>query len=230
MLWVLYLAVEPWLRRTAPHLVVSWSRLLAGHWRDPMVGRDVLLGTAMGLVHTFAIYLGALAPGLATGQPPPPVTGLTIQVLVSVRTFLGYLVRAVLVASPAWGLVVTTAYLLLLLALRRRWLATIALWMIIALLPALLFITEWWSLVAPVILATALTVTVTRLGLLATVAWYGSFLLSYTFPLAFSGGVWYGGYSFITAAMIVGLTVMAARMAVGHVRAAATDRHGIMDP
>jgi hypothetical protein len=37
------------LRRHWPHAIISWSRILAGHIRDPIVGRDVLFGTALGL-------------------------------------------------------------------------------------------------------------------------------------------------------------------------------------
>jgi len=43
--WVLYIALEPLMRRLSPELMIGWSRLLAGHVRDPLVGRDVLVGT-----------------------------------------------------------------------------------------------------------------------------------------------------------------------------------------
>ena len=43
-LWVLYLALEPYVRKFWPTTVISWSRLLAGEFRDPQVGRDVLIG------------------------------------------------------------------------------------------------------------------------------------------------------------------------------------------
>ena len=41
--WVVYLALEPFVRKHVPHLLVSWSRLLDGRWTDPIVGRDVLV-------------------------------------------------------------------------------------------------------------------------------------------------------------------------------------------
>src|SRR5262249_6868544 len=56
LLWVLYMAVEPYVRRFWPSTLVSWSRLMARHWRDPLVGRDVLLGVALGLaVHALDV-------------------------------------------------------------------------------------------------------------------------------------------------------------------------------
>src|SRR5262249_53927341 len=42
----MYLALEPIVRRRWPGKLTSWGRLLAGRWRDPMVGRDVLIGMA----------------------------------------------------------------------------------------------------------------------------------------------------------------------------------------
>ena len=40
--WVVYLALEPFVRKHVPNLLVSWSRLVEGKWTDPIVGRDVL--------------------------------------------------------------------------------------------------------------------------------------------------------------------------------------------
>ena len=42
------MAVEPFARRTWPKLLISWQRLLNGRFRDPLVGRDVLLGGLVG--------------------------------------------------------------------------------------------------------------------------------------------------------------------------------------
>ena len=48
--WVCYLAIEPPLRRHAPHVLAAWTRLLSGRVRDPVVGREVLLGVVGGIV------------------------------------------------------------------------------------------------------------------------------------------------------------------------------------
>jgi serine/threonine-protein kinase len=48
IVWTVYLALEPYVRRHWPHSIISWSRLLNGKFRDPAVGRDVLYGVAMG--------------------------------------------------------------------------------------------------------------------------------------------------------------------------------------
>jgi serine/threonine-protein kinase len=48
--WMMYLAVEPWVRRHWPQTIISWSRLLSGQARDPLVGRDILFGVILGVV------------------------------------------------------------------------------------------------------------------------------------------------------------------------------------
>jgi len=49
-MWVMYMAIEPWVRRQWPRSLISWTRLLSGSWRDPVVGRDILVGVALGAV------------------------------------------------------------------------------------------------------------------------------------------------------------------------------------
>jgi len=49
-----YLALEPYVRRTWPEMLISWSRLLGGGWRDPLVGRDLLTGTLFGIAASIA--------------------------------------------------------------------------------------------------------------------------------------------------------------------------------
>ena len=48
-LWLVYIALEPFVRRRWPHRIVSWTRLLNGDFRDPLVGRDVLVGALLGI-------------------------------------------------------------------------------------------------------------------------------------------------------------------------------------
>jgi len=65
--WMLYMAIEPWVRRNWPKTVISWSRLLAGGLRDALVGRDILFGVILGVVwilvfqirYLFMVRMGA---------------------------------------------------------------------------------------------------------------------------------------------------------------------------
>ncbi len=48
VVYMMYIALEPQVRRRWPHTLISWTAILRAHWRDPIVGRDVLIGAAMG--------------------------------------------------------------------------------------------------------------------------------------------------------------------------------------
>jgi predicted Ser/Thr protein kinase len=67
--WLLYLALEPWVRRRWPHTLISWSRLLAGQFRDPLVGRDMLFGAILGIVWILIFRIRAI-PMMHFGAAP----------------------------------------------------------------------------------------------------------------------------------------------------------------
>ena len=72
LVWIGYIAAEPYTRRRWPLLFVSWQRLLHGHFSDPLVARDILLGGFMGAVSaTVALGVTALLgpSGLARTTP-----------------------------------------------------------------------------------------------------------------------------------------------------------------
>ncbi|MEW5981837.1 MAG: serine/threonine-protein kinase [Acidobacteriota bacterium] len=48
MIWLYYLGFEPFVRRRWPRLLIAWTRLLSGRWRDPLVGQSILAGVAIG--------------------------------------------------------------------------------------------------------------------------------------------------------------------------------------
>lgn len=58
--WIFYMAIEPYVRRQWPQILVSWTRFLSGKWWDPLVARDTLIGFAFGIL----IYIMFLAPSL----------------------------------------------------------------------------------------------------------------------------------------------------------------------
>lgn len=64
-----YLALEPAVRWRWPWRVVGWNRLLEGRWRDPLVGREILLGAAAGMLLANLGWLMGLTP-LLFGEAP----------------------------------------------------------------------------------------------------------------------------------------------------------------
>jgi hypothetical protein len=69
IMWLWYLALEPYVRRRWPHVLISWSRILAGRLRDPLVGRDLLVGGVAGLA---VAALWVFSPTVVgwLGEPP----------------------------------------------------------------------------------------------------------------------------------------------------------------
>jgi hypothetical protein len=60
LIFVVYLALEPYVRRIWPQTIISWTRLLDGRFRDPMIGRDVLTGTLLGISWCLVFLCGYL--------------------------------------------------------------------------------------------------------------------------------------------------------------------------
>ena len=56
--WIYYLALEPFVRKTWPKVLVSWNRLLQGKITDPFVSQEILFGCIFGA-------LGACLVGLS---------------------------------------------------------------------------------------------------------------------------------------------------------------------
>src|SRR5579863_5154041 len=70
VIWMLYLELEPWIRRHWPQTIISWSRLLSGRVRDPLVGRDILFGVILGVVWVLVFqirYIPMMRMGAAPG-------------------------------------------------------------------------------------------------------------------------------------------------------------------
>jgi serine/threonine protein kinase len=121
LVFVLYLALEPYVRRYWPHAIISWSRLLAGRLRDPLVGRDILFGVLLGVIwvvifkiaHLFLLRAGA-SPDL-----------LSSDCLVGTRRALG----AWLAQIPNSILGTFQFFFMFMglkVALKKDWLATLA--------------------------------------------------------------------------------------------------------
>jgi hypothetical protein len=123
LITVLYLALEPYVRRRDPHTLISWSRLLSGQWRDPLVGRDLLIGAVYGVLLTvfegtdnFLLPLFHKLPAMPAGLQPSSLLG--------VRPALGALLFYILF-FVLYSLLIFFLIFLLRLALRRDWIAAL---------------------------------------------------------------------------------------------------------
>ena len=118
---VVYLALEPYVRRHWPQGIVSWSRLLMGQFRDPVVGRDALFGVLLGLTWVLIFQLRYI-PEMRLGGPPEFYSE---NFLMNARAALGgWLLHIPL--SIQSTLVFFFMLLVFKILLRKEWLAAIA--------------------------------------------------------------------------------------------------------
>ncbi len=199
--WLLYIALEPYVRRRWPATLVSWSRLLAGGFRDPLVGRDILAGCFLA---SFTITLKRLAwfvfSGL--GYPAQPSSGPQWQFLGG-RTIIADM-SSTLISGPSFWLAALFVLFLLRALLRKEWVAAVA-WV---LLFTLLFgggsQFDPVGLVGTLIFSSLAVFVMIRFGLLALVAnWVVYNTLEY-YPLTTQWSAWYSGIS------LTGILLMAA--------------------
>jgi eukaryotic-like serine/threonine-protein kinase len=209
--WVAYMALEPFLRRHWPSTMISWTRLLAGRVRDPLVGRDLLVGLLTGVVIQLLWQVGLLAPKWL-GSPP----GISMD-LSGYRHLNGlrFTAAAILSSAGAATLIGTSLVLLffvLSLVFRKRRLAAVA-------LPLVLAAVGWsqQGLVGgAVVLVTYLLMAVVllRFGLLPlVVSAFINPVLDHS-PMTLDAASWYAPNSWLVLAVVTGLAVYAFRVAL----------------
>lgn len=204
---LIYLALEPYVRQRWPSLIISWNRLLVGDWRDPLVGRDILVGGMLGLGHTAAIYITTLLPIWTEGRAMPN-SGLNISYLESVRhlwaTFLVNLPFAVFASFFFLLLLV-----LLVIVLRKQWLATSVFWILLFSVQGLAFGrgTHWAGLLGSSLISTIIVVSVARFGLLAMISRALFFDLSLHNPITSDFSSWYFSNTIFAAVVLFGLAI-----------------------
>jgi hypothetical protein len=197
LLWLLYVALEPYARRYWPHLLVSWNRLWRGMVSDPLVAQQVLVGAVLGAAWAVLANLG---PSLATWL------GFSTRGVIRAGSFFPGLLNTRYAVAGDLDILLVSIYnalsLLLLLVLLRlllrrpAWAAVVA-----ALLIAPLTVPRGgnavlsWLLLGSII--ALLTWCMVRFGLLSAVAGiYVAFVLVRA-PLTFHLGMWYGDLSLV---------------------------------
>jgi serine/threonine-protein kinase len=73
-MYLLYLGLEPFVRRTWPNMLVGWTRVIAGRIRDPIVGYDLLVGIACGGLLALLTLGGSIVPTILGLPEPSPHT------------------------------------------------------------------------------------------------------------------------------------------------------------
>jgi predicted Ser/Thr protein kinase len=181
-----YLALEPAVRRRWPWQFTAWNRLVAGRWRDPMVGRDLLVGLGLGSTCYAIAHLAAVL-GAWAGHPSFGSSAFMVPLaeswMVQVNSFF----------TPWTSLMVA---FLLNLVLRRSWAA----WVAFVLLSMALFValtgvdltySTVLSLAGFAVILVGLAIMLSRFGLLAAASQFLAITLLGYFPLTLDTSAWY---------------------------------------
>ena len=197
LLWTVYVGVEPYVRRRWPQALISWTSALSGHLRDPIVGRDVLIGIALASALTVVNVIGSQ-------QPPHPIMG-QLAVLLGLRSTIG-VVFAQIPQGIRGALVFVLLIFLLRVLLRSQWLAGAA----FALLWGLFNYAQNGNQMAGFILGAIVfaifAFVMLRFGVLATGV---GIAISAILPEVQHGPSWYFGNSLLLLALVAALAVWA---------------------
>jgi serine/threonine-protein kinase len=208
---MMYLAFEPYLRKHAPERVISWSRLLAGDWRDPLVGRDVLIGAVAGLV---CMVLGSLRHLLPVwlGEPPLIPWGISNPnglALLGIRGFPVLFLNQIS-ASLVQAFMISFLVLFFGLLFRRKWMGNAVVWLIFF---AFAFSGDiaadrplsgmLWSMVFP----TYLVLTAARFGVLAMMSAFVFYHIVVFYPITTELSAWYAGDFVLCAGFLAALAI-----------------------
>ncbi len=208
-----YLALEPFVRRRWPRLLVGWRRLLEGRWRDPWIGRDILVGLALGTLAAALNHSFLMLPG-TMGRPPELPTS---NQWVEVQPF--HVLLPLLLVSVDVSLVVLFALFCLSRLLRTAWL-----WV-----PAVLGVVTFGTFgglgegganpeilkFLILILAIFVLVQLLRFGLLAQITGFIAGLLTSTFPILYGWGTWFWPASLLPWVLVLSLTGYGLLVSVG---------------
>jgi len=219
LIWILYVALEPYARRRWPRILISWGRLLAGRWRDPMVGRDLLLGAAVAPL-LFGLYVVATRAPSWLGQPQAPHWALVHDQSLTSWTGVAFRILVNVYAAAQWSIIWLFVLVLLRIVLRRDLLAMVA-WCVAGVSQAVLGFGPLLGLTLGLAAAVVELFVLTRLGVLGYASYtLVTFLLS-ELPLTFDTSLWWAPRGFAVLAIVIAIgaygfrTALAGRPAFG---------------
>jgi protein kinase-like protein len=193
VLWLTYLGLEPYVRRSSPDSLIGWTRLMGGQWKDPHVGTDVLAGVSAGLAMTLCVPLYTLLPPLV-GRPEPMPVVTDPRVYLGMRyVFSGLLAQTTsAISSGMLGVVGIVGFLML---LKARWRAVAA--AVVVYTPVVVngMFMPGEPLLQVVLGATIISIFIfatVRFGLLAAVAALATHFILLRAPLTLQLGTWRG--------------------------------------
>jgi hypothetical protein len=210
--WIFYTAVEPFIRRRWPQILVAWARVLAGNWRDPLVGRDALIGCATGVLSaclTNLVRLVAWERGQAVTLLAPDWNMFT-----GTRPFIGALAAQISI-SIFISVFVLFAFFLLRIVLRHDW-AAIGLFVVFSGGLRILGASFSWATIPAIVVGGGVrTFVLVRIGLVAAFVDGFVWTLLMSSPMTLQTSAWYASAGYASLAVVGAIAVYGFRTALG---------------
>ncbi|HEX9982654.1 MAG TPA: protein kinase [Thermoanaerobaculia bacterium] len=213
---LLHLALEPFVRRRWPHWIISWSRLLAGDLRDPLVGRDVLIGGASGIAFILSNYLGTLLPPLFGGAPPMPAINSPLLYefgLLGWRGFVPLLMNQTS-ASVVFAFIGVAVLLFFAMITRRNKVAIVVSWAIFYIVANINSGTSPLAYLLGLLPPTLLILVLTRGGVLPFISMFFFIHLWTFYPVTTELTSWYATSFILQVLLLLALAIYGFRTAL----------------
>jgi hypothetical protein len=206
LVWLIFIALEPFLRRRWPDGMVSWNRLIAGRFNDPMIGRDILLGAVASMALWLFYYSETLLGRLLRMPPSQPGMSSILEDSSLGGWNVVYLCIESLYFAIAYTIVIFFFLFLLRIILRKQWLTITAFILIVLLFTVLGAEKSRLLLDLPLnlVFCAIILFVMTRFGLVATITcWTCYFLLP---DLALKNlSAWYAGVTIALYLLVLAL-------------------------
>jgi hypothetical protein len=209
--WMMYIGFEPYVRRVWPRSLISWTRLLTGQIRDPLVGRDILIGMVAGLTQVTV----TIARFQFNDRTAPVGTLLTaVESLESIPHFVNLVLPYQVLNALVYALAGAFLIVLVRLIVRKTWIAVLILSLPTnTLVPGGGAPLGWETPFVMAVPLIALAVFL-RVGLLAHVAMIYTDVLVRV-PMTLDPDAWFFGHSLATLVILATLAVSAFVVSLG---------------
>jgi hypothetical protein len=208
VIWTFYMALEPYVRRRWPESMVTWSRVLGGEFRDPLVGVHMLAGVALGMGGSLFNYLQRFFLEYDSLRISP----LALPSVLDARHTIGAVLTDLIEGGIWLGLGLVFLFFVLRVLLRRQWIAAAVFVVLYGVVTGFLFSSHPLIGACFGVLAVSFSLAaLLRFGVLAAIV---CVFVPPDLPLTTDLSAWYSGPTVFVVAIVLGLAAYAFHTAI----------------
>jgi eukaryotic-like serine/threonine-protein kinase len=214
---LIYIALEPFVRRRWPQILVSSTRVIAGQWRDPLVGRDLLIGCATGIALACLLRLEVAVPEWL-GYEQGGVPAFSLNGLNGPLGFMTALLQNLSGNAVNVSVSILFGLFLLRTILKNDWLALLVYALLVSLtrFGGMLQSNMRWF-VGPLIAIEQimLCLMLQRFGLFALMTTAFVVQVFGDYPMTFRVSAWYAGYGYVALGIVAVIALYGFKTSLG---------------